>query len=143
MSLAIIVLLPFLAAALPLFARQRSRLTSTTIAGAVTAISLVLLLSLAPQTFSGDTPRFYAEWLPTLGLSFSLRLDGLTLLFAGLILGIGLLIVIYAHYYLSSKDDSSRFYARLLLFMGSMLGIVSSDNLILLWLFWELTSISS
>lgn len=143
MSLAIIVLLPFLAAALPLLARQHSRLTSTTIAGAATAISLVLLLSLAPQTFSGDIPRFYAEWLPTLGLNFSLRLDGLTLLFAGLILGIGLLIVIYAHYYLSSKDDSSRFYACLLLFMGSMLGIVSSDNLILLWLFWELTSISS
>lgn len=143
MSLAIIVLIPFIAAVLPLLARQRSRLVITTIAGAATFVSFALLLMLAPSVLNGETPQYFATWLPSLGLEFSLRLDGLSLLFAGLILGIGLLIIIYAHYYLSSKDDSGRFFACMLLFMGSMLGIVTSDNLILLWMFWELTSISS
>lgn len=143
MSLAIIVLIPFIAAVLPLLARQRSRLVITFIAGAATFISFALLLMLAPSVLNGEIPQYFATWLPSLGLEFSLRLDGLSLLFAGLILGIGLLIIVYAHYYLSSKDDSGRFFACMLLFMGSMLGIVTSDNLILLWMFWELTSISS
>ncbi|RUO46032.1 monovalent cation/H+ antiporter subunit A [Pseudidiomarina donghaiensis] len=143
MSLAIIVLIPFIAAVLPLLARQRSRLMITTLTAAATATSLALLLALAPAVLDGEIPQFFAAWLPSLGLDFSLRLDGLSLLFATLILGIGLLIIIYAHYYLSENDDSGRFFACMLLFMGSMLGIVTSDNLILLWMFWELTSISS
>lgn len=143
MSLAIIVLIPFIAAVLPLLARQRSRLMITTLTAAATATSLALLLALAPAVLDGEMPQFFAAWLPSLGLDFSLRLDGLSLLFATLILGIGLLIIIYAHYYLSENDDSGRFFACMLLFMGSMLGIVTSDNLILLWMFWELTSISS
>jgi multicomponent K+:H+ antiporter subunit A len=143
MSLAIIVLIPFIAAVLPLLARQRSRLMITTLTAAATATSLAFLLALAPAVLDGEMPQFFAAWLPSLGLDFSLRLDGLSLLFATLILGIGLLIIIYAHYYLSENDDSGRFFACMLLFMGSMLGIVTSDNLILLWMFWELTSISS
>lgn len=143
MSLAIIVLIPFIAAVLPLLARQRSRLMITTLTAVATATSLSLLLALAPDVLDGEMPQFFAAWLPSLGLDFSLRLDGLSLLFATLILGIGLLIIIYAHYYLSENDDSGRFFACMLLFMGSMLGIVTSDNLILLWMFWELTSISS
>lgn len=143
MSLAIIVLIPFLAAVLPLMARQRSRLMITTLAGTATAVGFVLLLVLAPTVLDGTVLQYHASWLPKLGLDFSLRLDGLSLLFAGLILGIGLLIIVYAHFYLDNEDDSGRFFACMLLFMGSMLGIVTSDNLILLWVFWELTSISS
>ena len=65
------------------------------------------------------------------------------LLFCLLILGIGLLVILYARYYLSEKDHMGRFYAYLILFMTAMLGIVLSDNLLQLWFFWELTSISS
>lgn len=143
MNLAIIVMLPFVGALFPMLVSHKPRWVSTALAAATTTISLALLLSLAPQTLNGLIPSYAVDWLPSLGLSFSFRLDGLSLLFAGLILGIGLLIVIYAHYYLSTKDDAGRFFSCLLLFMGSMLGIVTADNLILLWLFWELTSVSS
>lgn len=143
MNLAAIVFLPFLGAIAPLLMGGRSRIYSTLSAGIVTAICLGLLLSLSGTVIAGSIPSYFSSWLPNLGLNIAFRLDGLSLLFAGLILGIGLLVIIYAHYYLSSKDSAPRFFACLLLFMGSMLGIVTSDNLILMWFFWELTSISS
>ena len=77
------------------------------------------------------------------GFDFDFRLDGLSLLFVFLILGIGLLVILYACYYLSAKDSMARFYGFLMLFMTAMLGVVLSNNLLQLWLFWELTSISS
>src|SRR5690606_6428494 len=106
-------------------------------------IAFALLLLVGQTTLAGEVPAFFASWLPQLGLDFALRLDGLSLLFGLLIIGIGLLIILYAHYYLSEDDDAGRFYACLLLFMAAMLGIVTADNLILLWVFWELTSVSS
>ena len=78
-----------------------------------------------------------------MGLDIAFRLDGLGLLFAGLILGIGGLVVLYARYYLSEQDNLGRLYAYLLLFMGAMLGVVLSENLIQMLMFWELTSLSS
>ncbi|MGI0154105.1 monovalent cation/H+ antiporter subunit A [Pseudidiomarina sp. WS423] len=143
MTLAAIVLLPFIGASIPLMLRERGRASISLASASVTLVALVLLATLAVQTLNGAVPSFFLSWLPNIGLDFSLRLDGLSLLFATLILGIGLLIIIYAHYYLSAKDDSAKFFASLMLFMGSMLGIVTANNLILLWLFWELTSISS
>jgi multicomponent K+:H+ antiporter subunit A len=95
------------------------------------------------QVFDGETLIQSWTWIPAIGLEFAFRLDGLSLLFAVLILGIGLLIIIYARYYLSAKDSMGRFYAYLLMFMTSMLGIVLSENLIQLVVFWELTSLSS
>jgi multicomponent K+:H+ antiporter subunit A len=64
-------------------------------------------------------------------------------MFAGLIMGIGLLIILYASYYLSPQDSVAKFYAVMMLFMAAMLGVVLSDNLLLLVVFWELTSLSS
>ena len=81
--------------------------------------------------------------MPEIGLSLSFRLDGLSLMFAGLILFIGLMIVTYAHFYLSAKDSVAKFYSEMMLFMAAMLGVVLSDNLLLLVVFWELTSLSS
>ncbi|HCD05716.1 MAG TPA: hypothetical protein DEQ60_10390, partial [Methylophaga sp.] len=78
------------------------------------------------------------SWLPSIGFNLAFRLDGLALLFALLILLIGLLIIFYARYYLSAKDSMGRFYAYMLMFMGSMLGIVLSENLLQLVVFWEL-----
>lgn len=143
MELALIILLPFLGAMLPYAVPAQKQLNITFLVVAVTSISLILLISQAPAVIANVPVRLAIEWLPILGLNLSFRLDGLSLLFASLILGIGLLIVIYAHYYLTNQDNRPKFFACLLLFMGSMLGIVTSDNLILMWFFWELTSISS
>ncbi len=143
MNLAAIVFLPFLGAILPLLLAGRSRVQVTVATALVAAVSLTFLVMASPAVFAGETAYFFAEWLPQLGLHIGFRLDGLALLFAGLILIIGILVIIYAHYYLSTEDSAPRFFSCLLLFMGSMLGIVTADNLILMWFFWELTSISS
>ncbi len=83
------------------------------------------------------------EWIPQLGLDLTLRMDGLAWLFSVLITLIGLLVVLYARYYMSPKDPVARFYALLLAFMGAMLGLVLSGNIIQLAVFWELTSLVS
>ena len=92
-----------------------------------------------------ETPIIHAaSWIPSLGITITFNLDGLSLLFALLISGIGLLVVLYSIYYLDEeKKDQQRFYAYLLLFMGAMLGVVLSDNLLVLYAFWEITSIAS
>ncbi|SMC42908.1 putative monovalent cation/H+ antiporter subunit A [Moheibacter sediminis] len=83
------------------------------------------------------------KWIPSLGVNFDFKIDGLSLLFALLITGIGSLIYFYASYYLKKYPYLSRFYCYLTLFMGAMLGLVLSDNLITIFMFWELTSITS
>ncbi len=107
------------------------------------AIALGLVVREAPTILQGDTVSYSMPWIPALGLDLSFRLDGLAFLFALLVLGIGLLIILYARYYLSRKDSMARFYVYLILFMTAMLGIVISGNLIQMWFFWELTSVSS
>ncbi len=146
--LVLVVLLPLVAGTLlcawagAVETPARRRLTAG-VAGAVTAAAFALLLAQAPAVFAGQVPEFHAAWMPAIGLDIHFRLDGLALMFAGLITGIGLLIVLYAAYYLGSDDPAGKFFATLMLFMAAMLGIVLSDNLILLLVFWELTSISS
>ncbi len=83
------------------------------------------------------------EWIPSLGVNVTFYIDGLGLFFALLITGIGSLVVLYSIYYLSKAEKLGHFYVYLLLFMGAMLGVVLSDNLFVLYTFWELTSISS
>jgi len=140
--LAATVLLPFLLSLLPA-AMQRLRVPPAASAGLAAALPAVLLALQAPAVAAGDVPLFSVPWVGAIGLDFALRLDGLSLLFAGLIVGIGLLVILYAHYYLSDEDRNGRFFAYLLLFMGAMLGVVTADNLLLLLVFWELTSLSS
>jgi multicomponent K+:H+ antiporter subunit A len=112
-------------------------------AAVVTAASLGLLLSHAPAVMQGTVVQQFSTWVPEIGLNLGFRLDGLSLMFALLITGIGLLIVTYAHFYLGQTDPAGKFFSTLMLFMAAMLGIVLSDNLLLLIVFWELTSISS
>lgn len=92
---------------------------------------------------AGETMRESLPWAPQLGLSLSFSLDGLSLLFGLMISGIGVLVLIYAGGYLKGHPQLGRFYAFLLLFMASMLGLVLADNLLALFVFWEGTSISS
>ncbi|RUO62845.1 multisubunit potassium/proton antiporter, PhaA subunit /multisubunit potassium/proton antiporter, PhaB subunit [Pseudidiomarina planktonica] len=143
MNLLLIVFLPLLGALIPLCLYGKSRRIVSLATALPALVAFTLLVVMATQTLAGAVPQVLLPWLPELGLNLAFRLDGLSLLFSGLILGIGLLIILYAHYYLSSKDDANRFFACLLLFMASMLGIALADNLILLWVFWELTSVSS
>jgi multicomponent K+:H+ antiporter subunit A len=140
--LATAVLLPFLLALLPAML-ERLRLPPAAVAGLVAACTAGLLAVVARDVVAGGTVLVSFPWAPAIGLDFALRLDGLSLLFAGLITGIGLLVILYAHYYLSDEDRDGRFFAYLLFFMGSMLGVVTADNLLLLLVFWELTSLSS
>ncbi|WP_428085934.1 monovalent cation/H+ antiporter subunit A [Candidatus Thioglobus sp.] len=142
-NLPMVALLPFIAAIFAAWTGSFSRLASAWIAAATVVLALALLAPSMASVFSGETLIQSWSWIPAIGLEFAFRLDGLALLFAILILGIGLLVIIYARYYLSAKDCMGRFFAYLLMFMGSMLGIVLSENVIQLVLFWELTSLSS
>ncbi|MGQ0566927.1 MAG: monovalent cation/H+ antiporter subunit A [Gemmobacter sp.] len=143
MSLALIAALPFLGALLPGLMIRAGRNACAWAAASVTGLALLLLLLQAPAVFRGEVVQTRVAWMPGLGLDANLFLDGLGLLFAGLILGIGLLIILYARFYLAKSDPMGVFYTYLLLFEGAMTGIVLSDNILLLLIFWELTSLSS
>lgn len=95
------------------------------------------------QIATGESFREVYEWAPSLGVNATFHLDGLALVFLLLICGVGALILIYASQYLAKDRRLGLFYAYLLLFMGSMLGLVLADNVFALFMFWELTSISS
>src|ERR1041384_2747991 len=92
---------------------------------------------------SGEAFRARHDWVPSLGVSLSFTLDGLSLLFALLIGGVGALVLVYAGGYLAGHPQLGRLYAFLLMFIASMLGLVLADNVLALFVFWELTSISS
>jgi multicomponent K+:H+ antiporter subunit A len=143
MDVALIVLLPFLGACLPPLTARSGRNICAGATATVTLTALLLLLARAPEVYRGEVVSWGVPWVPQIGLSFSFFIDGLGLFFAALILGIGLLIIIYARFYLSREDPIGKFYAYLLLFQGAMVGIALSDNLLLLIVFWELTSLSS
>ena len=143
MTLALIALTPFIGAVLPALMIRTGRNACATAAGAVTLFALILLLVEAPAVWRGAVLTQGVEWLPGLGLNATFMLDGLGLFFAALILGIGLLIILYARFYLDRDDPMGRFYSYLLLFQGAMVGIVLSDNVLMLLIFWELTSLSS
>ncbi|WP_164108954.1 MULTISPECIES: putative monovalent cation/H+ antiporter subunit A [Sphingobacterium] len=96
-----------------------------------------------PLISSGNQQLQHIKWVPSLGVNFEFKLDGLSLLFSLLITGIGTAIFVYARSYLKGHIYYDRFFSYLFLFMSAMLGVVLSDNIILLFIFWELTSISS
>ncbi len=95
------------------------------------------------EVVNGKSLLFLYEWVPSLGVNLSFRMDGLALLFLLLITGIGSMVFFYTSTYLKNHPKLVRFYAYLSMFMGSMIGLVLSDNIITLFIFWELTSISS
>ena len=100
-------------------------------------------LALVPTVAAGETIRLAVDWVPSLGVSFSILIDGLSLTFAVLISGIGALVALYSSAYLAGHAQLGRFYVYLTLFMVAMLGLVLADNLITLFVFWELTTVAS
>jgi multicomponent Na+:H+ antiporter subunit A len=103
----------------------------------------VFFASLLGRISSGEVVTASFPWVASLGVNLAFHVDGLALLFALIISGIGLLVVIYAGGYLAGDRNLQRFYVIVQLFMLAMLGVVTSGNLILLFIFWELTSITS
>ncbi len=143
MSLLLLLALPFIgsavAALLPTNARNLESLWAALVALAV-AVPLALMY---PDVAAGQVLSERLEWLPSLGINLVVRLDGFAWMFAMLVSGMGLLVIVYARYYLSPEDPAARFYSLLLGFMGAMLGVVVSGNLVQLVVFWELTSVFS
>jgi multicomponent K+:H+ antiporter subunit A len=141
--LLLLLVLPFLAsviaAALPANARNRE----STLAGLVALGCALQAAWLFPQLAGGNVIREEIEWVPELGLNLVLRMDGFAWLFCMLVLGIGALVVLYARYYMSASDPVPRFFSFFLAFMGSMIGVVLSGNLVQMVMFWELTSLFS
>jgi len=111
--------------------------------GLVPLGAFVAFATMVPSVSAGAVVQASWDWIPSMGITLSLYADGLSLLFLLIISGIGTFIVWYAAGYLHGKKDLGRFYLYLLGFMGAMLGVVASDNLVLLFMFWELTSITS
>jgi len=141
--LPIFILAPFGGSLLAIFFPSDKPGATAWFAGAIALVCFLATAGLYPFVDAGSVLRYELEWVPQLGLSVSLRMDGFAWLFSALITAIGVLVVLYARYYMNAEDPVPRFFALFLAFMGSMLGVVLSGNLILLAVFWELTSIVS
>ncbi|MGQ0752807.1 MAG: monovalent cation/H+ antiporter subunit A [Betaproteobacteria bacterium] len=143
-SLLLVLGLPFAGSlAAGLLFKSNARNAEAWLAGGVALAALAFVAGAYPAVATTHTLRFEIEWLPAFGIDFVLRMDGFAWLFSMLVAGIGFLVVLYARYYMSPEDPVPRFFAFLLAFMGSMLGVVLSGNLLQLVFFWELTSLFS
>ena len=144
LTITLVIFAPFLAAAfIPFIYRKIPKIN---IGWFVLAIPLILFIGLVryiPSIASGNTYIKTFEWIPSVGINFTTYLDGLSMIFGLLITGVGTLVILYSIFYLSERESLGHFYVYLLMFMGSMLGVVFSDNTMILYVFWELTSISS
>lgn len=138
-AIAVLFLLSFLA---PFVHKKGAMLTPVLFSG-ITAVVFGYFLSFYPEVAAGGVIVQDYTWGAPLLSSLSFRLDGLSLFFALLITFFGVLILLYAGAYMKAKTFSNRFYAYIIFFMAAMVGLVLSSNLIGLFIFWELTSISS
>jgi multicomponent K+:H+ antiporter subunit A len=137
------ILLPFLGSLIAAFLPSHARNAAAWLAGLTSLACLVLMALLYREVAGGEVVRLSAPWMPQFGLELNFRLDGYAWLFAMLVALMGVLVVLYARYYMSSADPVPRFFSFLMAFMGAMLGTVLSGNLIQLVVFWELTSLTS
>ncbi|ONG48469.1 monovalent cation/H+ antiporter subunit A [Pseudoroseomonas deserti] len=137
------IALPFLGALVSALLPANARRWEAWLAGGVALAALLMVWLCYPAVTGGGAARVEIPWVPQLGLNLVLRMDGFAAVFAVMVAGIGFLVVLYARYYMSSDDPIPRFFAFLLAFMGSMMGLVLSGNLIQLVFFWELTSLFS
>ena len=137
------VILPFiLAFAIPPIAKRAKNIVGW-VATAIAAVSFGLIFSVSKTIIDGGVIEGSFNWIPSAGISFSIYADGLSMLIGFLASGIGVIIMSYSNGYMSHEEDLGRYYKYLLLFMASMLGMIFSANTIQLFIFWELTSITS
>ena len=138
-----VLMLPFLGAVLAPFVVARLGARGAWLLALLPALAFVHFFGFLPEISRGEVVTGGYAWVPSFNLSFSWFLDGLSLTFALLITGIGTLIVIYSGAYMKGHPLQGRFIAFILLFMGAMLGLVVSDSFLMLFVYWELTSIAS
>lgn len=138
-----VVLLTIAAAPLGLIARRLPRPAAGWLLALLPLSAFAAFAAQAPAIIGGATVSEVTPWVPAMGIALSFTLDGLSLLFALLVSGIGVLIYVYTAYYLAGDQGMGRFYLSLTIFMGAMLGLVLSENILTLFVFWELTSVSS
>ena len=138
-----LVLAPFVGSLLAISIPSGRGTVAAWLAGAVALFCLATSAGLYPMISGGHVLHYELAWMPELGLNFTLRMDGFGWMFSSLVSAIALLVVVYARYYMSPSDPVPRFFSLFLAFMGAMLGVVLAGNLILLAVFWELTSIVS
>lgn len=141
--LIMLVAMPFLAAGIAATLPGQARNAEAWISGLTMLVMLGLLASLYPQISTYGKIISPISWVSSLGLDLTFRIDGFAWLFMLLVTGIGLLVVIYSRYYMSPDDPISRFYSCLLAFTGAMSGVLLSGNILMLVVFWELTSLTS
>ncbi len=142
-TLVVLLLLPFVGSIAAMLLRTNARNAAASLAGATALAALLMALRCYSDVAAGRVLRFAVPWLPAGGVDFALRMDGYAWMFSIIVTGIGFLVAFYARYYMSPQDPVPRFYSFLLAFMGAMLGVVLSGNLIVLVFFWELTSLAS
>lgn len=136
------VLLPLLIACLiPFLSKVKHRIHTGVFVFFVPLVIFLYFIQFIGSSFSPVRQTY--QWIPSLSINFDFYLDGLSLLFVLLISGIGALVVLYSIYYLDKTERLGHFYVYLILFMVGMLGVVLSDNVFVMYIFWELTSISS
>ncbi len=138
-----VVISGFIAAAILPFARKLSGDRSTLLAAMLPLVITTWALLQFEQIAGGATISTSIDWVASMDLALSFRMDGLSLLFVLMICGIGTLVVLYTHGYLHGDPRQHRFVMYTLMFMASMVGVVLADNIILLFIFWELTSFTS
>ncbi|RSD34868.1 MAG: multicomponent Na+:H+ antiporter subunit A, partial [Methanohalophilus sp.] len=112
-------------------------------AAGIAFLSFALIGIVAPEIIHGHIIQHSIEWMPSIGAEFSIYADGLAMMIGFIASGIGVIILSYSNGYMSHKEDLPRYYQYLLLFMGSMIGMVFAGNTLQLFIFWELTSITS
>ena len=142
-SLVVLLLLPFAGSIVTMLLRANARNAAASLGGAFALVALLVALQCYAHVAHGGVLRIGAAWLPAGSIDFALRMDGFAWMFCVIVTGIGFLVALYTRYYMSPQDPVPRFYSFLLAFMGSMLGVVLSGNLIVLVFFWELTSLAS
>ena len=143
MYLAGIVLLPFLASLIAAILPDDTRNREAWLSGITALLCLSLVLLKSPDIMNGTVIVERYHWIPALDLVFTFRMDGFSFVFALLVSAMGALISLYARYYMDPADPRPRFYAFFMIFMGAMLGLVLSGNVIQMVIFWELTSMAS
>ncbi|KAB2334057.1 Na+/H+ antiporter subunit A [Bacillus mesophilum] len=144
--LSIIILVPFIAAIIVPFLHKvfNQKIHIGWFVLFIPFLIFIYLLTYIPSISAGKTFTYLVQWIPTYDINFELYMDGLSLVFGLLITGIGSLVIFYSIFYLSKEREAlHNFYVYLMMFMGAMLGLVFSDNILVIYVFWELTSISS
>ncbi len=143
MDLVYLLLLPFAGSLVAALMPTHARTAAAAWTALVALAALVWVALLFPTLQAGHVLREEYRWIPSAGINFTVRMDGFAWMFAMLVTGIGMLVAIYARYYMSKNDPVPRFFSFFLAFMGAMLGVVLSGNVVQLVFFWELTSLFS